>query len=86
MPLISPPNIYNTIFQDIDNELRTHITLSITEKIHEQMNLSFFYHATQLDSNKRNFNIDFSCEKGCVNEVFDLPQGCANAILEDIHD
>ena len=46
MPLISPPNIYNTMFQDIDNEFRIHVTHAITEKIHKQMNLSFLYHAT----------------------------------------
>ncbi|CAI2191108.1 7366_t:CDS:2, partial [Funneliformis geosporum] len=39
MLLISPPNIYNTIFQDIDNEIHIHVTFAITEKIHEQMNL-----------------------------------------------
>ena len=71
MPLIIPSNIYNTIFQDIDNELRIYITLAITEKIHEQMNLSFLYHAKQIEP--RDFNVEFLYENNCIDKMFDLP-------------
>ncbi|CAG8625274.1 2400_t:CDS:2, partial [Racocetra persica] len=38
MPIITPPNIYNIIFREIDSELHNCVTLAITEKIREQIN------------------------------------------------
>ncbi|CAG8534935.1 518_t:CDS:1, partial [Cetraspora pellucida] len=84
MLIISPPNIYNTIFQEIDKELCTYITFAITEKIWEQMNYSFLYYATQIEFNnlaQNNLDLDVLYETSCVNEVFDLPQTCINMIL-----
>ncbi|CAG8684653.1 9073_t:CDS:2 [Racocetra fulgida] len=76
MPIITPPNIYNTIFHEVDSELHNCVTLAITEKIQEQMNY--------IDHNKK--DIEFSCETACIDEVFDLPQTSANTILNDFHD
>ncbi|CAI2194248.1 7758_t:CDS:2, partial [Funneliformis geosporum] len=76
----------NDLCANIDNEIRIHVTFAITEKIHEQMNLSFLYHAIQIEYNTIDINIKFSYENRCINEIFDLPQGYANAILRDIYD
>jgi len=83
-PLISPPNIYNTIFFDIDLELRTFVTLPIIDKIHEQMNHSFLYHATKSNNEmalQKDKEVD--CETACSDEVFDLPQVRVRTIVHE---
>ncbi|CAG8711606.1 3776_t:CDS:2, partial [Racocetra fulgida] len=85
MLIITPPNIYNTVFREVDNELRNCVTLAITEKIWEQMNHSLLYNATQIN-HKKDINTEFSCETTCIDEVFDLPQASANTILNELYD
>ena len=87
MPIITLPNIYHIVFREIDNELRNCVTLAITEKIREQMNYSFLYHAKLIESNQliKRKN-DFLCESACIEEVFDLPQTCANVIFDEINE
>ncbi|CAG8494318.1 5262_t:CDS:2 [Scutellospora calospora] len=65
------------MLQDIDRELCICIIFTITEKICEQINHSFLYHATQVEFDKvaqNNSNVDISYEISCIDEVFDLPQ------------
>ncbi|CAG8785148.1 3666_t:CDS:2, partial [Racocetra persica] len=86
MPLISPPNLYNVVFQNIDNELCTYITFAIVKKIKEQINHSFLYYAIQIEPDRLVTNIEVLCDTNCIEEVFDLLQTYANDILSEVYD
>ncbi|KAF0549280.1 protein far1-related sequence 5-like [Gigaspora margarita] len=86
MPFISLPNIYNTIFSDVDLEIRTFITLLIVNKIHEQINYSFLYNVKILvDYMALQKDREINCEIACLDEVFDLPQVKASTIFNEYH-
>ncbi len=73
MLLISLPNIYNIIFDKIDNEFQNYVTLAIIKKIREQMNYSFLYHANLIEKEKLyQANIDISYENDYIDEIFDF--------------
>ncbi|CAG8715147.1 17220_t:CDS:2, partial [Cetraspora pellucida] len=75
MPYISPPNIYNTVFMDVNTEIRTFITMSIVNKIREQMNHSFLYYvkeSVKYAALEKGEEVD--CETLCLDEIFDLSQ------------
>src|SRR5947199_6565061 len=52
------------------------------------MNYSFLYHAKQIESNGliQSNDDNFSYEATCIEEVFDLPQTCANVIFNEIYE
>lgn len=51
------------------------------------MNYSFLYHAKLIESNGLiQSNNDFLYEATCIEEVFDLPQTCANVIFNEIYE
>ncbi|CAG8629638.1 439_t:CDS:2, partial [Racocetra fulgida] len=87
MLLISLPNIYNTIFSNIDVELRAFISLPIVNKMREQMNLSFLYRAKE-STNDFAFEQDrqVDCETSCLDEIFDLPQVSTSRIFREFYD
>ncbi|CAG8493647.1 12701_t:CDS:2 [Gigaspora rosea] len=82
MPLISTPNIYNTIFSDVNAKLCTFITLPIVSKIREQMNLSLLYCAKKSSNDfplKQDSEVD--CGTSCLDKVFDLLQVSTSKIF-----
>ncbi|CAG8683353.1 6806_t:CDS:2, partial [Cetraspora pellucida] len=75
MPYISLPNIYNTVFMNVDTEICTFITMLIVNKIREQINYSFLYYAKEsvkyaaLEEDE-----EVDCKTLCLDKIFNLPQ------------
>ncbi|KAF0445972.1 protein far1-related sequence 5-like [Gigaspora margarita] len=86
MPFISAPNIYNTIFLNVNIEIRTFVTMPIVNKIREQMNYSFLYYAKEsakyvaLEEGE-----EVDCETSYLDEIFNLLQVRTSTIMHEYH-
>ncbi|RIB04689.1 hypothetical protein C2G38_2048228 [Gigaspora rosea] len=75
MPQTGPKSAMTTIFEPVIRRLNEFVMPNIVKKQEEQMNLSFYYHAVEVD-----LEVIFSKEKEvdeseqCIDNLFDCPQ------------
>ncbi|CAG8768449.1 26572_t:CDS:2, partial [Dentiscutata erythropus] len=84
IPQIGPKNVAKTIFEPVVRQLNEFVMPNIMKKQEEQMNLSFYYHAIEVDLEvifSREREVDES--EQCIDNLFDCPQMQLKSFLND---